>query len=523
MAFPGSRLFRFTCTAREIGHGLFYATFLLMMVSLSACGGGSSGGGSSPTVSADTTQFSATVAPTHASPSYQVHFTISGLSGVAIYYAYTYQRTAIQAFNFGFPNPSGTQQSATLSFSLWPPAVMGSGTYQDQVEVEFCLDQQCKSPISGSPVNISITYTVTGNAVSNLTYIVTPTASITIEAADNAASAAATINVAASQLPPYTTYLIGQSKANGAVTNGAWQSNQVGGGCTGTLTVNLKNPMSSGPGVYSDVITVSICYDRACIKEAVGSPWVLPVTYTVTATAGVDYTAQMLPVTASDIAYSAAAQKLYAVTTATSPQQPSSLLEIDPTSAAVTRSLKLTGNPIVLSVSDDGAYAYVGFSDQGSVTRVAMSSMAMDLSIALPVDPTYGTSYAGALLAMPGAAHSFAVSLYTFASGLSDFDSRGTYIFDDATRRPNTFLAPDASTRVMGLAWGADSSTLYAYDGNQQRLFTASTSPMGLTLSNEVGVAIGTDMYYLSGLLYGDDGSVTNADTGARVAEFLQP
>ncbi len=47
---------------------------------------------------------------------------------------------------------------------------------------------------------------------------------------------------------------------------------------------------------------------------------------------------------------------------------------------------------------------------------------------------------------------------------------------------------------------------------------------MGLTQSNEAtGVAISGNMYNLNGLLYGDDGGVTNPLSGVRVANFLQP
>jgi hypothetical protein len=128
------------------------------------------------------------------------------------------------------------------------------------------------------------------------------------------------------------------------------------------------------------------------------------------------------------------------------------------------------------------------------------------------------------VLAMPGASRSMAVSLYSTAQGLTDWDSRGTYLYDDSTVRANTFLAPDAITRVMALSWGADSSTMYAYDGNQQRLFTVSTSSTGLSLSNTAtGVAISTDMYYLNSLLYIDDGSVINPSTGARLERFFDP
>ncbi len=477
-----------------------------------------------PSVSADDTQFSPTVAPSAASPNYQVHFTLENPSGVQVYYQYSYLRTAIQSINFSFTNPTSSGQAATLSFGLWSPALMGSGTYQDQVTVQFCLDQACTIPVTGAPITISITYTVTGNAVSNATYTVTPSASITVEAPDTATTASATISVATNQLPPYTTYLIGQSQQSGVVASGSWQVNAEGTGFTGTLIVNLVSPNSLGPGVYSDVITVSICYDSGCTKPATGSPWVLPVTYTVTATEGVDYQAQMLPVTASDIAWAAVNQKIYAVTTSGSGQYPSALLEIDPTTATVTRSLSLGGEPTVLSVSDDGLYAYVGFSDQGNVERIALSTMSLDLTIPLPIDPTYGTTYAGYLLAMPGASTSMVVSAYVFGTGLIDWDSRGTYVYDNATMRPQTFLTPDASTRVMALSWGTDSSTLYAYDGNGTRLFTASTLTTGLSLANEAtGVSISGDIYYLNAAIYGDDGTVTDPTTGAVLAGFLQP
>lgn len=489
--------------------------------------GGTGGGGSpppptSPTVTVDNAKFSATVAPTDTAPNYQVHFTVTDPSNVAIYAAYSYQRTAIQTVSASWPNQVSGQASLTLSFALYPPAIMGSGTFTDQIEAVFCLDAQCVSQIPGSPVTIAISYTVTGNVVSNETFVITPS-SLTIESPDTAASASAAISVAAIDgLPPYPTYLIGQSKANGVVANGSWAVNQ-NGTPVGTLTVNLKAPSALGPGVYSDIITISVCYDLACTKPAMGSPWTLPVTYTVTASAGVDYTEQMVAATASDIAYSSVTQKLYAVTASYSAQTPSSLLEITPATATVTRSLALAGaDPTVLALSDDGSYAYVGFSDVGLVERVALSTMTLDHSFSLPVDPTYGAPSTGYLLAMPGAPHSWVVSMYTNATGLTDFDSRGTYLFDDATQRPNTFLAPDAATRVMALAFGADSTTLYALDGNQSRLFTATTSAAGLTLANTVtGVDLSPNIYYLGSSLYGDLGTVVNPSTGATEASFL--
>lgn len=522
--------------------------FVLLVLLLSGCGGGGSGstgdtsinssggspgggttGGSGsgsgttlPSVTADTTSFSSTVSPTDAPPSYQVHFTVKNPSAVPIYYDYTYGRGAIADVNVTAPLSSNGEELLTLSFAPWLPALMGSGTFQGEIRVEFCLDQQCVRPIAGSPVVISLVYTVTGSVVSNSTFIVTPSASISVEQPDTATTATASISVYTDQLPPYTTYLFGQSKADGVVASGSWQVSQQGTGATGTLTIDLKSPATLGPGVYSDSVKISVCYDQACTKEALGSPWVLPVSYTVTATAGVDYSANMLAVNASDIGWSSGTQKLYAVTTPYSSQHPSSLLEIDPATATVTRSLSLSGHPTVLSISDDGSYAYIGFSDQGVIDRVALSTMSLDLSIPTPVDPIYGTTYVGYLLAVPGAPRSVAVSLYANGTGLTDWGSRGTYIYDDARQRPDTFYSLDTSTRVMALAFGIDNSTLYAYDGGKRHLFTTVVSSPGLAEANEAtSVLISGDMYYLSGLLYGDDGSVTDPSSGARVADFL--
>ena len=136
-------------------------------------------------------------------PNYQVHFTVNDPSNVAIYAGYSYQKSAIQAVSATWPNQVPGQAWLTLSFALYPPAIMGSGTFTDQIEAVLRLDAQCQSQISGSPVTITITYTVTGNVVANEIFVVTP-GSLTIEYPDTAASASAAISVAAiNGLPPY--------------------------------------------------------------------------------------------------------------------------------------------------------------------------------------------------------------------------------------------------------------------------------------------------------------------------------
>lgn len=43
-----------------------------------------------------------------------------------------------------------------------PPGTLFNGTYSDRVIFHACLDQACNRPLAGSPLSITITYTVTG-------------------------------------------------------------------------------------------------------------------------------------------------------------------------------------------------------------------------------------------------------------------------------------------------------------------------------------------------------------------------
>jgi hypothetical protein len=512
---------------------LLVACVIAVLGSLAACGGGDSGaatggpsagsgspGGSNPpptptptpapTVTADIAAFSITQGPTDQPTEFKVNLTISNLTGY--WYRYRFQGPAIRAVSDAWPQ---------LIVALWPPPLMGSGSYHDQLTIEFCTDAQCNNVLTALSKVIPVDHVVTGTTPSIVTYIVTPSASLVAEAVDTASSATVQVQVYANELPPYTTYLTGRVQGTGAVADGSWASVSTGG-YQANLTLNLTNPSTIGPGRYVDVLTLTICYDRACTKPARGSPWTLPIRYTVTATAVTDFSERMASVRASDLRWSQARSMLYAVTPSYAAQNPSTLVEVDPLTAQVTRSLVVGGSPNALSVTEDGLYAYVGFSDVGQVKRIALNSMTLDLAIPLPVDPTYGTTYAGYLLPLPGASTSVVVSSYVFGTGLTDWDSRGVYIYDGATARPQTFLAPDAFTQVMGLAWAADNTTLYAYDQNQQRLFAATTSTSGLTLANQkTGVVMSPAMYQVNGLLYSNNGIVIDPATGTRGPLFL--
>src|SRR5206468_1845859 len=51
---------------------------------------------------------------------------------------------------------------------------------------------------------------------------------------------------------------------------------------SGTVTINTYSAAVMGAGVYTDTLSISVCKDVACNEQIEGSPYVIPITYTVT-------------------------------------------------------------------------------------------------------------------------------------------------------------------------------------------------------------------------------------------------
>jgi hypothetical protein len=245
-------------------------------------GGGTGATGGAPALTASTNAVSATASPSSPATvaSAQVNLTIANFPANGLYYSTQYVGTAVASAVIEWsPTLVGGAQSGSLAITLDPPALIGSGTYHDTVSARICLDAGCSTEIVGSPLSVAVTYTVTGNAISDATYDILPT-TIALESPSNGATLTTTVAVTADELPPYGAYVTFTSENGGPVagmsfkqTSGSAEPYAYG---TGVLTVNLKAPAALGPGSYNDLITLSICYDSACTKPAVGSPFKIP-------------------------------------------------------------------------------------------------------------------------------------------------------------------------------------------------------------------------------------------------------
>jgi hypothetical protein len=401
---------------------------------------------------------------------------------------------------------------------------MGSGTYHDTVQVQVCTDSQCANQIQGSPISVKVSYTVTGNSVSNATYEILPT-SLYFEAPTNGSVAAQTIAVTAYELPSYGAYVSLSSQSGGPVLNLSFAQTTANAEPyaygTGTLTVTMKPPLSLGPGTYTDMVSLSICYDQACTKQAPQSPFQIPVTYLVTASAGQEFTQQTVSQNASALAVNPAGTLLYATTNACSLTSgcstPAQLISIDPTSGTVTTLIaSLTAPATQILVSRDGAYLYL--LANATVSRVNTTTWTIDQTVQLApntytpseiaLSPTTSTTWAASFSAVTGTAANSELQ-----------------IFDGSTARPDILSQSNSGSIGLGIVWSADGSTMYVTDP----LFNLSAVPVtasgvGTPAALQTASAFyAANLQLAGGLLYADSGQVLNPSTNTLVGQYPFP
>ena len=415
-------------------------------------------------------------------------------------------------------------QSGALELMLYSPAFIGSGTYHDTVAVQVCTDSACASQIQGSPVSVSVTYVVTGNAVSDASYALQPT-TIALETPSSAAAPSTTVNVTAYDVPPYGAYVSYVSQSGGPIASMAFRQTSASAEPyaygTGVLTVNMKSPASLGPGFYSDLIKLSICYDSACTKPAVGSPFQIPVTYTVTASAGREFQEQIIDQDLTALAVDPTGQVLYGVT-APSNSTSAQLVGINPTSGAVTTLLSLPAGVSQIAVSRDGAYLYLltepsPTAQPMDVLRVQTSDMSIDQTVAL----TNITAFAQIAVSP--------VDSNTWSAAFSNQPNVWSVdIFDGQVARPNTWSVSSDVVYGNEAIWSSDASTMYILDANLNAV-PVSAAGFGAGTQLQAGSAAqggfdeGGNLQLAGGFLYSNGGGVLDPKTNTIVGQYTFP
>jgi hypothetical protein len=431
--------------------------------------------------------------------------------------------TAIASSTFSWQS----SQNGSLIINFQSPATLGAGTYTGSVQLSVCADSACTQPINDSPATVTVVYVVNPGSQ--------PPTSFTIQASG------ITSPLFTSQTTPtdlsfyfYVTnfptsglWVLVRQPTGGPVTSAAFENV---GGPTFAIGATLKSPATLGPGIYTDSLSFSLCYDAACENLVPGSPMTIPLDFTVSATAGIEYSSN--PITlpgASSVAWNAANQELYATTLDGGPI-PDSLVQVNPTTGTVGPSLALSVTPTQLALSSDGQYAYVASQDEPTIYRVALPSLTADLQIPLGSGQN-GTNTVYQMAVAPGAPHTLAVS---FDSGGSTEYTSGIAVFDDAAQRTNVLGPLNSFGSPAPIAWGDTASTLFALRIAQSsgptwlsELDSVSVTASGLALASAFPVNLETDplnaFRYAAGRLYGNDAIVRDASTGATLGQFAIP
>jgi hypothetical protein len=223
-----------------------------------------------------------------------------------------------------------------------------------------------------------------------------------------------------------------------------------------------------------------------------------------------------------DLAWDAKSSRLIVPVWSADPHYPNSILSVDPTTRAITRSATVTSDPDLVRVSDDSSLVYVGFRTVNSVTSLTLPDLGAGSSFGLGADQFYGPYYAYDLQPAPGAPRTTAIAFAV--NGSQPPESNGITIFDNGVARLN------GSSRSIGfqnIQWTATSSRLYAVD-NAVSLYAYSVDTSGLTLDsrklilNTSSTSSLEDIHFdaETGYLYDDNGWVIDPSNGSIMGDF---
>jgi hypothetical protein len=195
----------------------------------------------------------------------------------------------------------------------------------------------------------------------------------------------------------------------------------------------------------------------------------------------------------------------------------SRIATIDAASGAVSHSPVLDSEPGPLALAADGQSLYVGLGS-GDVLRLALPSMQELGRMRLPVDPTYGQTWANDIAASPVAADVFAASLFRPTVSTSG----GVVLVRGMVVQPLRTASGRGGNRI---GFGADGQSLFGIDTQtpNHSLYHIEVGSDGLIERSEVGtggIVEGFDvrdgLILVSNQVYRADASMTLLGTATN-------
>jgi len=189
------------------------------------------------------------------------------------------------------------------------------------------------------------------------------------------------------------------------------------------------------------------------------------------------------------------------------------LVEMDPRTGALGRSVGLPGGPAMIAVSDDASRAYVGLASSPVVAEVDLASFTVRREIVLGHDNS-GPLYADDIEVQPGNAGVIAV---TRRNQCCSPRHEGVAIYDEGLKRP---VETPGHTGADRITWSDDPNTLYGYNNASTgfRFYVLTVDPSGVTLAAHENLLTGFDhdIEYADGAVHATSGRVVDV-TGTPV------
>jgi hypothetical protein len=205
----------------------------------------------------------------------------------------------------------------------------------------------------------------------------------------------------------------------------------------------------------------------------------------------------------------------YATVPSTGGANGNCVVEINPVTGNITRSLFAGSEPTALAISDDGSTLYVGLNGTQTIGVIATNSLTETATIPLTQSGVTITD----IKVQPGSTSVIAIT----TQDVEDTGNTGPIIIANGVTLPNRL----GTYQGQVLAW-ASPSLIYAYDNTDSgySLIEGSVNSQGATLSTSIyGRFSGTDTVIkkFGTRIYGSDGNIIDAATAAHIGQFPVP
>ncbi len=221
---------------------------------------------------------------------------------------------------------------------------------------------------------------------------------------------------------------------------------------------------------------------------------------------------KQIALSANDLVYNQATQKLYASVPSNEGSTGNSIAEIDPVTGSIPHQVFVGSEPTQLAQADDGETLYVGIVGASSIRKYNIISHTAGDQFPVGRDNFTGPYWFTDIAVAPGNPSVVAVARQQHFVGPSE---AGVAIFDSGVQRMNT--GPGHNDGADFLAFGSPS---ILYGNNFRGLTTMAVDSSGVTVTSTTPFTVGNSLIFDNNLLYGSSGQVINPSTGDLVGTF---